>query len=627
MTVQPDGKILVYGNNLTANGGSQSIARLNRDGIAESSFSYYDSAFSINSAVVQSDGKIIVAGSIFVSSTGFNGALVRRLNSNGTVDSTFTEYYLAPTPSPGQFYATVWASQADDRIIISIKTTAFGMESYDVRRLNRNGGLDNTLTTIQVSAGGLQTVSYISKVVLQADEKILVSSRPAISTTAPSSSVRRYLQNGTPDSTFTAPQVSSTVTYTNLNDVIAGADGGIVIGGSFQQVNSVARNNLAKLQATGNLDTSFTSPLAVGATNGNSGDEVRRIAFTSNNQIIVSTANRFLKLNSNGTIDDTFTSPNTLTQVNVWRIDSTDRIVFIGTVVENGSPVTRLRRLNTDGSFDTSFSVRHSPYDFDGDGRADVSVFRPSNATWYLLNSATGFNGFQFGIAADKLVPADYDGDGKTDVAVFRSGTWYLQRSTMGFTGIQFGNADDIPVPADYDGDGKTDVAVFRPSNATWYLLNSAAGFSAVTFGSGTDKPVPGDYNGDGRAEVAVFRPSNGYWYTANNPATSYGSVQFGTNGDKATPADYDGDGKTDIAVFRPSNGTWYLLRSTAGFAGIQFGLGTDLPVAADYDGDGKADVAVFRNGTWYLQRSTQGFTGISFGAGDDKPIPASFVP
>lgn len=269
-------------------------------------------------------------------------------------------------------------------------------------------------------------------------------------------------------------------------------------------------------------------------------------------------------------------------------------------------------------------SNRRAGFDFDGDGKADVSVFRPNTGAWYLQQSTSGFTGVSFGISTDKLVPADYDGDGKTDIAVFRNGTWYLQRSQLGFTGVTFGDTADIPMPADYDGDGKADIVVFRPSSGTWYLLQSTAGFTGIAFGQNGDKPVAADYDGDGKTDVAVYR--SGTWYLQRSQL-GFTGVSFGESTDKPVVSDYDGDGKTDMAVFRPSNGVWYLLQSTVGFTGIAFGLGTDLPIPADYDGDGKADIAVFRNGTWYLQKSTAGFTGIAFGVDTDLPVPNIYVP
>lgn len=265
------------------------------------------------------------------------------------------------------------------------------------------------------------------------------------------------------------------------------------------------------------------------------------------------------------------------------------------------------------------------PFDFDGDGKTDYGVFRPSNSGWYLQNSNSGFFGLQFGISTDKITPADYDGDGRTDIAVFRNGNWYLQRSQLGFTAVQFGQTGDIPVPADYDGDGKADIAVFRPSNGSWYLLMSRQGFAGVQFGQNGDKPVPADYDGDGRADIAVYRPSNGAWYLLQS-SQGFAGIGFGIASDIPIPADYDGDGKADIAVFR--SGNWYLLRSQLGFAAVPFGVAEDKPVVGDYDGDGKADIAVWRPsaGAFYVLRSQIGYTGFGFGQNGDIPVASAFI-
>jgi hypothetical protein len=277
-----------------------------------------------------------------------------------------------------------------------------------------------------------------------------------------------------------------------------------------------------------------------------------------------------------------------------------------------------------------------APFDFDRDGKTDIGIFRPSVGEWWYRRSSDGIvPAFQFGAAADKIIPGDYTGDGKTDIAFFRpsTGEWFVLRSEdSSYFSFPFGaiGSSDVPVPADFNGDGITDVAIFRPASGTWYIQTSS-NTTITTFGTAGDVPVVADYDGDGKADIAIYRPSAGEWWIQRSTAGLV-AFRFGTATDKPVQGDYTGDGKADAAFFRPSTGEWFIARSednSATFYSFPFGAGTDTPVPGDYDGDGKFDAAVFRssNATWYLQRSTAGTQIITFGVPTDRPVPNAFVP
>ncbi len=614
---QADGKILVGGNFMMANGTMRTnLVRFNIDGTLDTGFT--PSIVNDNSVITlafQSDGKILIGGNF----TMINGSArqgIARLNTNGSLDASFN-----PTQLTGNAAIAIVNDiivLPDDRILIGGRFTPGGVFQR-LLRLNNNGTIDATFTP------GV-TNGNVSDILRQPDGKILVGG--TFTTTfngQPRSGIARVNEDGTIDTTFNP----GTGTNNFVQKLALQTDGKVLIVGAFTTFNGTSRNRIARLNANGSLDTTFD----VGS---GADDSIQGVALQSDGKVLIGGnfanyngvgRNRLARLNSNGSLDTSFVSglANDRRFFVCDIVPQTDGRILVGGAFNSYNGVTKNSLIRL-----TTAPPRRTQFDFDGDGRSDISVYRPSNGVWYLQQSLNGFSGFQFGIATDKIVPADFDGDGRTDIAVYRpsNGVWYIQRSSTGFTAAQFGTSEDIPQPADFDGDGKAELVVYRPSNGVWYIFNLVNNqFTAFQFGTAEDQPEVGDYDGDGRADYAVYRPSNGVWYLQQS-TSGFGGVQLGISTDKPVAADYDGDGRTDVAVYRPSNGVWYIQQSTAGFIGIQFGIAEDKPSPADYDGDGRADIAVYRpsNGVWYLQRSSSGFTAFQFGIAEDKPIPNAFV-
>jgi hypothetical protein len=411
-----------------------------------------------------------------------------------------------------------------------------------------------------------------------------------------------------PSIPITAP--AATVSFRNRFDTEAGWDGGaleISIGaGVFQDI----------IAAGGRfVENGYNSTLGVGTNNPLNG----RAAWSGN---------------SNGYITTTVQLPAAAAGQTVrlkWRFGSDNN-----TVGEGPNPGWYIDDVKVNGAYACSFVptiANNTPFDFDGDDKTDISIFRPSAGEWWSQRSSDGGNlAVRFGSATDKLVPADYTGDGKADIAFFRpsTGEWFILRSEdFSFYAFPFGSNGDVPVPADFDGDNKADAAVFRPSNSTWYIQRSSGGMTIQTFGANGDVPVVADYDGDGKADIGIFRPAAGEWWLLKSTAGLF-AVQFGAAGDRPVQGDYTGDGKADVAFFRPSNNEWFVLRSEDfSFYAFSFGANGDIPVPGDYDGDGKFDGAVFRptENNWYILRSTAGMIVQGFGQTGDVPVPSAYVP
>lgn len=278
---------------------------------------------------------------------------------------------------------------------------------------------------------------------------------------------------------------------------------------------------------------------------------------------------------------------------------------------------------------------RRAPFDYDGDDRTDVSIYRPTPGQWwYSRSSDSNVVAGAFGTSTDRITPGDFTGDGKTDIAFFRpsAGEWFILRSEdNSFFSFPFGSNGDVPTTGDYDNDGKADAAVFRPSTNTWFILKSGGGgVDIIGWGSAGDVPVAGDYDGDNKTDIAIFRPSNGQWWVRKSTDGSSLVIAFGVSTDRPVQGYYTADNKVDHAFWRPSTGEWFVLRSEDfSFTSAPFGSTGDIPAPGDYDGDDRFDLAIYRPSTtnWFVQRTTAGLLIQQFGISTDIPTPSAYVP
>jgi uncharacterized delta-60 repeat protein len=644
-----DGGVVIIGNNV--GGPGVSLVRLNADGSIDTAVqAVVGLAGSVRDIVRLPDGKYIVGGDFNILN-GISRRHIARLNADGSVDPTFNcSLFL---------YATVTrvAVQADGKILLTL------LDYPGSIRLNPDGSHDSSYVPPPIVNG--------HDIDLFPNGQILVNGYYKLN------------MDGSNDTSFSPPN-QSTASVNNFSAVIQ-TDGKTVIGGQFTQIGTAARGRIARLNPNGSLDPTFNPP-------GGANNRVLDLDVQPDGKVVIvgdftsvngNAARKYLaRLNADGSLDASFapvvnTPPFSITNLTSVKIQPDGKILISGNLTAvNGIPRKGYARLNADGSLDMSFNIGSGAnsmvwriglqpdnkvliagdftkvgnfatigvarldtataktlFDYDGDGKADISVFRPSENKWYVLRSSDlGITQTIFAVAGDLPVPSDYDGDGKTDTAVYRPSTgawWYQSSINNAQVNVNFGQSGDIPRPSDIDGDGKTDFVLFRPANGNWYRLSATGQTSIINFGIAEDKPLIGDFDGDGKSDPAVFRPSTGDWWYASSATGQFVTVHWGAEGDYPVAGDYDGDGKTDFVVFRPTDGGWYILYSTGSYTIATFGTVGDKPIAADYDGDGKADIGVFRpsTGTWYLLQTTAGFGALQFGSANDVPTENAFIP
>jgi uncharacterized delta-60 repeat protein len=606
VVIQPDGKIIVAGAAQPTAGNQFALVRYNPDGTLDTSFdtdgkvttSFTGTALDgAKSLALQADGKIVAAGTIITG--GATDFALARYNPDGSLDTSFDGDGRVTTPVLSSYdYANSVAIQPDGKIVAAGYTDS-GAFNYDFAlvRYNADGLLDTSFDTDgKVTNPVLSGEDMINAVTIQPDGKIVAAGH-ADDGTELDFALARYTPDGALDTSFHTDGKVTTPVFSDedsANAVIVLPDGKIIAAG-YAETTTSADFAVVRYQANGALDNAYGAGGKVMFDFGSGDfDEIKGIALDGSGRAVVA-----------GIADD--------------------GLMGVARLLGDSAPT----------------SVR-TPFDFDGDGRADISLFRPdpdeNNNYWYLRQSSDGgLKTFEWGVQTDKIAPADYDGDGKTDFAVWRENAignmavFYIYNSADNSIRIeQFGLTGDKLTVGDWDGDGKADLAVYRGgAQSVFYYrgsLNNPSGITTyVPWGIAEDKPARGDFDGDGKFDAAVFRPSNGTWYIRQSSNGGARYENWGLASDELIPADYDGDGKTDLAVFR--GGVWYIRQSSNGSPRYEtFGLAGDRLVPADYDGDGKTDIAVFRNGAWYIKNSlTSSVSAVGFGVSTDVSVPGAY--
>lgn len=361
---QPDGKILVGGSfTKYKTNFSRKIARLNSDGTLDSTFNvgsgfnveFLDSA-GVNDIKLQSDGKIIVVGYL----RSWNGTTlynIVRLNNDGSIDATF---------NAGMGFNGIPKAlkiQTDGKIIVAGAFSSYNGTSVNgIIRLNTNGTIDSTFSSNFVNGSASGPTVSINKIAIQSDGKILaIGSFTSVNGNSVKDIVRLNA-NGSYDSTFTTGSgfTLTSSDITPLKNISIQSDGRILLVGHFYMFNGISCNGIIRLNTNGSKDSTF-STITI------EDNEARTIQELSNGKIIVGgefkvfgtkTVNRILILNSNGTQDLSFNVTGFNDIVNTTTLQPDNKILVGGIFTSySGNSTNRIARLNTDGSFDNSFAI------------------------------------------------------------------------------------------------------------------------------------------------------------------------------------------------------------------------------------------------------------------------------
>ncbi|WP_313807742.1 T9SS type A sorting domain-containing protein [Flavobacterium sp.] len=328
---QNDGKIIIVGDfNKVNNIACNNIIRLNSDGSVDTTFTQgvFNSSYGywINTIAMQPDGKYIVAGEFPVVATNSN-ARIARLNANGTLDTSFNVNTTGSMDYPingiDGFIEKV-AVQTDGKILIAnsggFRTNGI-MTTYGLIRLNSNGTRDTGFTHPNINGGVI-----VSEFCIQPDGKILYSAQDKI---------KRVNTNGSIDASFNYTNPS----YVPFPCSLYMQSGKVIINGDYNEPSGLSRKGIYRLNANGSLDTTFNpcsgTNLYSSSLNGNSSPNHNLKVLSDGSFLIMGTFtsyndngfNHMCKISPNGAFDSSFTIDSQITFTSSSSYDQNSSII------------------------------------------------------------------------------------------------------------------------------------------------------------------------------------------------------------------------------------------------------------------------------------------------------------
>jgi uncharacterized delta-60 repeat protein len=213
-------------------------------------------AESVNAILVQPDGKILLGGSC--GDNGFANAnfCIARLNSDGTLDTSFGSggYVIQDIPTSDEDNGYSLALQPDGKILLGGSCRISGAYQFCIARFNSDGSLD---TTSFGSPNGyvIQDVGtnddYGYSLALQPDGKILMMGNCINSSNYAEFCIARFNSNGQLDTSFASPNGYMMLSITGddySNAIAVQPDGRILIGGQCYQSSDESDFCVARIQ-------------------------------------------------------------------------------------------------------------------------------------------------------------------------------------------------------------------------------------------------------------------------------------------------------------------------------------------------------------------------------------------